>query len=124
LESANIWQYLEYFTRDEFGYAQGVEPSTDLVLRLEQAREIAGVPFVITSGIRSNEHNAAVGGSPGSSHLTGNAVDIACTTSSDRFAILHALIEVGFERIGIGSNFIHVDNDRSKPQGVCWRYDA
>jgi uncharacterized protein YcbK (DUF882 family) len=32
--------------------------------------------LVVTSGHRCAEHNAAVGGVPGSKHLTGEAVDI------------------------------------------------
>ena len=54
------WEYIEHFTRDEFGQADGVEPDWDMVMRLGQAREIAGIPFVITSGLRSDEHNARV----------------------------------------------------------------
>ena len=79
------WEYIEHFTRDEFGHADGVEPDWDLVMRLDQARAIAEIPFVITSGIRSDEHNAMVGGSPSSSHLTGNA---PCCSTCTGTAIL------------------------------------
>jgi zinc D-Ala-D-Ala carboxypeptidase len=119
-----MWDYIRHFKRDEFGYAQGVEPSKDLVFRLEQARDIAGIPFVITSGIRSEERNAMVGGSLTSSHLTGNAVDLHCESSRHRMIMLDALTQAGFNRIGIGRDFIHVDNDGSKPSNVCWLYDA
>ena len=118
------WEQIQYFSRDEFGHADGVEPDWDLVMRLEQARELAGVPFVITSGLRSDEHNARVGGSPGSSHLTGNAVDLHCESSRNRKKIVDALLQAGFSRIGIGRNFIHVDNDRSKPDDVMWLYES
>lgn len=117
-----MWDYIQHFKRDEFGHAEGVEPNKDLVLKLEQAREIAGIPFRITSGIRSDEHNARIGGSPSSAHLTGNAVDIHCESSRHRMIMLSALIEAGFDRIGIGRDFIHVDNDGSKPHSVCWLY--
>ena len=118
------WEYIEHFTRDEFGQADGVEPDWDMVMRLDQARAIAGVPFRITSGLRSDEHNARVGGSPGSAHLTGNAVDIYCESSKHRYLILDALMQAGFDRIGIGRDFIHVDNDRSKPRNVVWLYES
>jgi hypothetical protein len=36
---------------------------------------IVGSPVTVTSGLRSPEHNAAVGGVPNSDHLTGNAFD-------------------------------------------------
>lgn len=118
------WEYIEHFTRNEFGHADGVEPDWDMVMRLEQARSLAGVPFVITSGLRSDEHNARVGGSPGSSHLTGNAVDIYCESSRHRYLIVDALMQAGFHRIGIGHDFIHVDNDRSKPGNLVWLYES
>lgn len=118
------WAYIKHFTCNEFGHADGIVPDWDLVMRLDQARAIAQIPFVITSGLRSDEHNARVGGSPGSSHLTGNAVDIRCESSKHRSLIVSALIKAGFDRIGIGSSFVHVDNDRSKPSNVMWLYES
>lgn len=118
------WAQVEHFERDEFGRADGVEPDWDLVMRLDQARAIAGIPFVITSGVRSDEHNAQVGGSPSSSHLTGHAVDLRCESSRHRSLMVDALLEAGFSRIGLGPDFIHVDNDRSKPHQVMWLYGS
>lgn len=116
------WNEVLYFKRDEFGYAGNVEPDEKLVRWLQHARYKAGIPFIINSGIRTPERNAEVGGSPSSSHLTGHAVDIRCASSRDRFVILTALVDVGFQRIGIGKTFIHVDTDPGKPQGVVWLY--
>ena len=111
-----------YFDREEFGYADGVEPDPTLVQLLDDARGMAGVPFVITSGIRSEDRNREVGGVETSSHLTGHAVDIAAESSRERFLILDALLQCGARRIGIGDTFIHVDTDESKPQEVAWVY--
>jgi hypothetical protein len=36
--------------------------------------------------------------------------------------ILAALMNAGFSRFGIGHNFIHVDLDEDKTQGVIWTY--
>ena len=36
--------------------------------------------------------------------------------------MLQALLSVGFNRIGVGSGFIHVDIDKSKPSDVIWTY--
>lgn len=93
-----------------------------LVDLLDQAREIAGVPFVITSGYRCNKHNEEIGGKPNSAHLKGQAADIAVPSSQHCYAILRALLEVGFMRIGIAKDFIHVDIDWSKPHPVIWVY--
>ena len=80
------------------------------------------MPFKITSGIRSKEVNQRVGGVKDSAHLKGMACDISTVDSRTRMRVLYGLIKVGFNRIGIGSNFIHVDDDPSKPEDVCWLY--
>jgi len=92
------------------------------LLKLDEAREYAGIPFVINSAYRSPKHNKKVGGKPNSSHIKGLAVDIRCNTSRNRFIILDALIAVGFNRIGIADSFIHVDLDLSKSDNVIWTY--
>jgi len=90
--------------------------------KLDQARGIAQVPFVLTSAWRCHAHNTAVGGKITSAHIYGMAVDIACSNSRDRFRIIYALIQVGFTRIGIGKDFIHADIDGTKDAEVVWLY--
>jgi len=90
--------------------------------KLDLARDYAGVPFVITSGFRCKRHNEAVGGKPDSAHLKGKAADIACTSSHRRWLIVRSLIQAKFSRIGIGHDFIHVDDDPDKVKGVIWLY--
>lgn len=96
--------------------------SMDLVRKLQKARGKAGIPFHISSGTRCSTHNKAVGGKCNSSHLHGVAVDIRVTRMSQRFTILTALIAVGFTRIGIDKQFIHVDIDTVKPARLVWVY--
>jgi len=93
-----------------------------LVEKLNTARRLAGVPFVITSGSRCTEHNAKIGGSKTSSHLKGLAVDIKANDSRIRYLILTALVNAGFNRIGIAKDFIHVDIDEDKTDDVVWVY--
>ena len=90
--------------------------------KLDQARELANIPFKINSAYRSPEHNAKIGGKPNSSHLRGLAVDISVKDSRSRFIVLEALIKVGFNRIGIADTFIHVDLDKEKSDKVVWTY--
>jgi len=92
-----------------------------LVMMLDQARELAGIPFVITSGYRTEEQNKKAGGVNDSSHLKGLGVDLRCRNSRDRFLILKALITVGFVRIGVEENHIHCDIDTLKDVNVIWR---
>lgn len=82
-----------------------------LLQMLENARYLAGVPFLITSGYRSDNHNKKVGGAEHSSHLTGRAVDISCRTSYMRLKIMWALKDAGFNRIGVYRSWIHADID-------------
>lgn len=98
----------------------GLSPA--LVEKLDQARGFAGIPFVITSGYRTKAHNEKVGGVADSAHTKGLAVDLRVRTSSERYIMMEALKKAGFKRFGIGSTFIHVDIDSTKPQNVMWTY--
>lgn len=115
----------KFFSLSEFDCpsldGSGVNMDSQFLTKLEQAREIAGIPFKITSGYRTKEHNAEVGGVPNSSHLIGVAADIAVSSGADRYIILNALIKAGFKRIGIAKTFIHCDTDDSKSNSV-WTY--
>ena len=96
--------------------------SENLLARLNTARRIAKIPFIITSGLRCPEHNAEIGGKPDSAHLEGFAVDIKTSNSMDRYKIFRALLSAGFNRIGIAKDFIHADIDPNKPSEVIWTY--
>lgn len=116
------------FTLDEFdspdvpGSGSLMQDST--LEKLDNARDYAGIPFVVNSGIRTIQHNAKVGGSDGSSHLPekGYAVDLKCTSSRDRWIIVNALLKAGFTRVGIAKTFIHADDDPNKSPEVIWTY--
>lgn len=92
------------------------------LLLLDKVREKAGIPLVINSAYRSVAYDKSKGRSGNSSHCKGMAVDIRCNTSSNRLKIIRACLECGINRIGIGSNFIHIDIDKSLPQNVMWHY--
>ena len=108
-----------YFTDDEV-----VNLDTELVAKLDLARGEAGFPFIITSGFRTAADNSDCGGVHDSAHLRGHAVDLHCGDSSQRLAMIRALLAVGFVRLGIYDDHIHVDNDQTLPQNVCWMKDA
>ena len=116
---------MKYFTLDEFDCPSlpnsGKNMDSSFLAKLEQAREIAGIPFKITSGYRTADHNEAVGGVPNSSHLIGGAADVQVSSGSERYIILNALIRAGFKRLGVAKGFIHCDTDDTKPNSV-WTY--
>ena len=105
----------KYFTDDE---AKGLNP--ELMSKLDSARGVAGVPFRITSGLRTCAANDAAMGVEGSAHLKGMAVDLGVDSGSDRFAIVKSLLAAGFVRIGCYDKHVHVDLDPDKPQNVIW----
>ena len=122
---------MQYFLFKEFDSPDlpnsGRNMDPDFLELLDYARTVAGIPFKITSGYRTKAHNEALkakgySASPNSSHCKGLAVDISIPDSITRFKILTALVDAGFTRIGISDNFIHVDADRDKAQGVIWTY--
>ena len=104
-------------------YFKGIEENmnVDFLAKLDEAREYAGIPFIISSAYRSPQHPESIK-NPTSSHIKGLAVDISVKDSRTRFLILDALIAVGFTRIGIAGTFIHVDLDLDKSQNVIWTY--
>ena len=110
----------EFDSVDEKG--SGSKMDKDFLLMLDLARKIAGIPFKINSGYRTKERNSLVGGRVGSSHLKGMAADIHYQGSRERYLILHSLMKVGINRIGIGKTFIHADADPIKDKNVVWKY--
>ncbi len=90
--------------------------------KLDTAREIAGIPFVLNCAYRSSRWDKNKGRSGTGSHTTGNAVDIRCHSLENRYKIVSALFQAGFTRIGIANNFIHADDSEKHKQRVVWLY--
>lgn len=99
----------KYFSEKEI---KGVKH--EFVQILDQAREIAGVPFPITSGFRTLEQNKQAGGVPNSAHTKGLAVDIQCTDNIKRQKMLWGLMQFRDKLfIEIAGRHLHVDIDSS-----------
>lgn len=106
----------QYFTDQE---VQGLDDG--LCQMLSIARGKANVPFIITCGLRTPDQNSALAESVSdSAHLTGHAVDLACSDSPTRYALISGLLDAGFTRIGVYSAHLHADNDTTKPPKVIW----
>ena len=110
----------EHFTKKEFDCKCGCDTgSINMVLveRLEQARRDYGRPMRINSGIRCLEHNRKIGSTDTSSHIKCLAAVISCVGMGDRHKMLSIFLKY-FKRVGVHKEFIHVDVDSEKPNGV------
>lgn len=120
----------KYFKRKEFECQCGKcgfdIVDFELMQVMDNLREVFGIPIVITSGNRCEEHNKNEGGAPKSMHLTGKACDFRPTLNQKDFdnklEELHDYLLTNFpDRFGIarGSNFIHLD---VRPNKSRWTY--
>lgn len=101
----------------------------NLLILIDKMRHRSGIPYKVTSGFRTPEHHKKLKDkgyktSETSPHLLGKAVDIAAPTSSQKYKIIEAALHFGIQRIGVGSNFIHIDIQEKpdKPIEVIWTY--
>ena len=92
--------------------------------KLDAAREMSGIPWIMNSAFRPVEWEKARGRSGEGGHPHGCAVDIRCNSFATRFKIIFCALAVGFRRIGVGKNYIHLDDDPSRAQNVIWDYYA
>ena len=113
------------FDRSEFACKCGCGyDAIDLtfVEKLQCVRDLVGKAMHINSGCRCPSHNAAVEGVPHSAHMRGLAADISTMDGELRFKLIGAAMTIGFERIGVGKNFVHLDIDPDLPQPRLWPY--
>ena len=115
-----FFQPHEFDSPDSKGSGINMKQST--LDKLNVARGIAGIPFHINSGFRTEAHNKKVGGVSDSPHPQGHAADIRTRNGRERWIILNALIKAGFTRIGIGKTYIHADDSPTSPPEVIWDY--
>jgi hypothetical protein len=97
--------------------------------RLQALRAAAAIPFPVSSGYRSPEHNARVSATGATGpHTTGRAVDINIE-GADAFKVVRLALAHGFTGIGIAQKgagrFIHLDDlidGPASPRPRIWSY--
>ena len=114
------------FDLKEFASADGKEPSaevlknlTELAKNLEVLRSHLKAPIIITSGYRSKEHNARIGGALRSFHVLGMAADIQVKGMKPEQVAktIELLIAEGKMKeggVGIYRTWIHYDHRGTK----------
>lgn len=98
--------------------------STELLEKLQQLRDVMGVPLKITSAYRCVNRQASLSKNPNiqtvknSQHTLGNAVDVSCNDLDKLFEEAKKL----FMAVGDGRSkgFIHVDIRKDKQR--VWLY--
>jgi len=104
-------------------YLENVDPK-DLDKKLQKALfyldKASNLEIICTSGLRTPEHNAEIGGDAKSSHLEGLAVDFSCLESNMRFWLIYWALIAGFKRIGIAKDHIHLDLNTKKQQNIIF----
>ena len=125
------WPILRYFKLNEFDSpdepGSGKNMDSGFLRILDEIRHICGFPFTITSGYRSPTHNQALiaigrEAVDDSAHTHGYAADITVSSSWERKMLVKSALDHGINRLGVGPNFLHIDNDPSKPKDVIWLY--
>ena len=118
----------DYFKDSEFqkvGCSRS-DCNPDALSALNRLRHVCGFPFVLTSAYRSPYNEQLHGRSTTGPHTTGHAFDVRCVSDNQRFIIVSLAPQFGFTRIGIGRNFVHLDNlasvPGSKKKPAIWHY--
>ncbi len=123
------------FTTEEFkcacqcGFGTSQEDiDENLIEYINIVRMLYGKPMVVTSGARCKAYNTRVGGLANSAHLphdiTGQcrAVDIHVKSGQERFELVSLALKVGFTRIGLAPDFLHLDVAWDLPDDVMFNY--
>jgi len=87
-------------------------------------RKAYGGPVILNSAYRCPSYNARISSTGyDGPHTTGLAVDIRVLNGSHRFRIVDIARQLGFVRIGIAADFVHLDRCGDRfPQNVIWTY--
>ena len=87
----------------------------------EKLREVLGVPIYVSSGFRTEATNKKKGGTEGSQHLIGRALDLHCSNRNlADLQYVSLFLRCGFRGIGRGDHWVHLDTRRGN--AAFWKY--
>lgn len=120
---------IKHFTLEELSCRDGcgLKPSNRATIALQAVRYEYGKPMTVTRGASCSAHNKKIGGAESSKHIADNddieptAFDVVVENSWDRFRLVSIAIKHGFNGIGIGKKFVHMDM-RPEEEGRIWHY--
>lgn len=127
---AGDWRQIKNFQPTEFKNPEKM--GYEFMLWLDELRERAGVPMIITSSYRSPSYNRRVGGAADSAHSDEpcDSIDIGMRPrpsdpnwNYSRYMILFTAHEMGCRRFGLYDNgSMHLDRTEDRrPSPRVWR---
>lgn len=109
----------EFYSRDDRPSPYPTVVRSELIELLNHIRKEFKQPILVTSGYRSPERNAAVGGVKNSTHIQGIAADIRPKDLADLPELQSICLRFNPEGgVGLYDTFVHVD-----VRGQCARWD-
>lgn len=109
------------FTNEELSCSCCMKHSMDddFMTLIEVIREELDLPMDVESGYRCPDYNKIIGGSKGSWHMKGRAIDIRRPSGAYTWKIVKLAQKHGIRGIEVGTNHIHLDNgERVEP--IIW----
>ena len=111
-----FWDEIRHFTRQEFACKCGkcggfpAEPEEKLLRLADRVRDHFGSPVRVSSGVRCEAHNAAVGGVAGSRHKLGKAMDFSVAGLSSTLVLPYVQRLTGVRyAYAIDGDYVHMD---------------
>lgn len=121
---------LSEFTKSETAQSEGIDntPSAEEVAHLrdlafsllEPIRDYVKEPVYISSGFRSPELNARVGGVYNSQHTQGKAADIYFQSGKLKSVYNHIVKHLTFDQCILYPTFIHISYNRHNNRREAW----
>lgn len=100
--------------------------NADILSKFHQIESQGGGGLTVTSGYRSPEHNARVGGAKNSAHMRGNAVDVVFGGGTQQaLKLIDTASKVGIGGIGVYSpSKLHFDTESKRAWGPTYHSDS
>lgn len=104
----------------------------DLIMAVRLIEDKLGIEFWINRGVSCSDCNKKVGGTENSSHipkwvnsrgeLRAHAIDAHVVNNRIRAEVIYMLKELSIVRVGVGKNYLHIDNNPYKSKPRIWTY--
>jgi uncharacterized protein YcbK (DUF882 family) len=116
------FKFSEFFCQGQIPPEQYWQNIINVAIELQELRDIVGRPITITSGYRTKEHNAAIGGAVRSQHLLGKAVDIEVRGMHSKEVAIYVARYTNFMGIGMSLNINSITHVDTRDKFTLWYY--